>query len=62
MNYNETTIMNALSVHKVGNKNNDDGMIVSQHGLNVDDELNRLLANYFLQPFKSNEYFNLHHD
>ena len=52
-----------LSVHKVGNKLADETLVLSDAPLALTDEtLNRLLMQYFVQPFeKTNELYTLHH-
>ena len=54
--------IHSLSVHKVGNKLQDEGLIATQETIELDDELEELFKTYFLPPFKSNELFNLHHE
>lgn len=62
MNYTEMTTLEAISIHYVGNKNNDDGCILSNKIQDINHELNTIVGQYFLLPFKSNEYFNLDHE
>jgi len=52
----------SLALHKVGNKGNEEGIQFSKSLIQTNDELNKLLLLYFLSPFKSNEYFNFHHE
>ena len=51
-----------ISIHLVGNKSAEDGVVLSKSNLVVNDEINSLLVNYFLAPFSSEEYFQLYHD
>jgi len=51
-----------INVHKVGNKLNDENIYFSKSNIEIDDSINILLMNYFLQSFKSSEYFNFYHD
>lgn len=51
-----------IALHKVGNKLNQDGIILSRSTLNFDDEVKELLIKYFITPFRSDEYHHLHHD
>jgi hypothetical protein len=51
-----------ISIHLVGNKSSEDGVVLSESNLIVDDEIKNLLVNYFLAPFTSEEYFELYHD
>ncbi|MEO7452502.1 MAG: nucleoid-associated protein [Chitinophagaceae bacterium] len=52
-----------LSIHKTGNKNLDEALVLSEHPLPVEDEtLSRLLMQYFLHPFeKVNEVYRFSH-
>ncbi|MDR1762323.1 MAG: nucleoid-associated protein [Bacteroidales bacterium] len=62
MNYTEVTIIDNLSIHKVGNKSNDELIKLSNQLVEIDNEIDQLLCVYFLSPFKSTEYFNFYHD
>lgn len=55
--------LNQISVHKVGNKAQDEYMVLSDAPLGVDDEMLRnLLMTYFLKPFeKVNEVYRFTH-
>ncbi len=57
----ETTIQQVV-LHKVGNKNNEEGVFFSDTPLIVDERLNEVFLDYFLLPFKSEEYFNFYHE
>ena len=52
----------SLALHKVNNKLLDEGIHFSSSSLTSEKEIKDHLINYFLTPFKSNEYFNLYHD
>jgi hypothetical protein len=54
--------LSRISIHKVGNKYNDEEIIFSSGELSIDDSIKKLLMTYFLSPFKGDEYFNLHHE
>ena len=54
--------INALFLHKVGNKIVDDRIVLSDKEILLDRELKALLTHYFVSPFKSNEYYNLYHE
>lgn len=54
--------IDALAIHRVGNKGNEEGTQISKSVLRPDEDINQLLLSYFFTPFKSNEYFNLHHE
>lgn len=49
-------------VHKVGNRINQEALVLSQHELNVDENMNELLTDYFLKGFKSEEQFRFYSD
>jgi hypothetical protein len=52
-----------LSIHKIGSKALDEPVTLSEHPLQIEDDiLNDLLMQYFLQPFeKVNEVYRLYH-
>ena len=52
----------SLVLHKVGNKQNEDGINFSDSPMKVSDDISELLIKYFLSPFKQNEYYNLCHE
>ena len=58
---NDASIYN-LSLHLVGNKSAEDGIILSKTNLDIKNELKGLLVSYFLPPFASEELFELYHD
>jgi len=51
-----------IVLHKVGNKSRDEAIRFSKQPLQLDPPVKELLLKYFLSPFKSEEYFNLHHE
>lgn len=51
-----------LAIHTVGNKNNDEGIHLSKQNADTDSTLNETLISYFTSSFKSDEFFNLHHE
>jgi len=51
-----------INIHKVGNKINDENIYFSKSNIEIDESINTLLMNYFLQSFKSSEYFNFYHE
>jgi hypothetical protein len=53
--------LNALALHKVGNKSADEGVVLSTKLLEVSEVVKSLLLQYFLSPFKSHELYNLTH-
>lgn len=56
------SVINNISLHLVGNKSTDDGIILSESNLDIKDNVRNLLVNYFLTPFSSEELFELYHD
>lgn len=51
--------LDEVSAHRVGNKNNGEDLLVSRSRLDISDKLvEELLHKYFLNQFKSEEYFN----
>ncbi len=56
-------VLQQLSIHKVGNKQLDQPLALSEQPLQQEDEvLGNLLMQYFLQPFeKVNEIYRFHH-
>lgn len=62
MCYSENSTISDIAVHKVGNKQQDESITLSKHVISPSDEITNLLNTYFLSPFKSQEFFKLHHD
>lgn len=52
----------AAAIHRVGNKSEDEGCIFSHQELQLNDSLKQTLTNYFLSPFKSEEYHHFFHE
>ena len=52
----------SLVLHKVGNKSQEEGIRYAAAPMKVGDAVQSLLLQYFLSPFKSEEYFNLTHE
>ncbi len=46
-----------IIIHKVGNKINQEQLFLSENLLQIDEEMNELLTDYFLDAFKSEEQF-----
>lgn len=57
----ESKIQN-VTLHFVGNKVANDGIILSDTFVNIDDRLNDLLLSYYISPFTTNEYFEFFHE
>lgn len=62
MLYSEYVTIKNISLHNVGNKLNQDQILLSKQPLSINKDVKEILTKYFLSPFKSNEYFNLYHD
>ena len=59
--YKEYVNIEYVSVHLVGNKKNNDGIILSDDVLTLDPEAKDLLKTYFLASFKDEEYYQFTH-
>ena len=62
MLYSESTFIENISLHIVGNRLNEENIRLSNKLLHINIELNRILVHHFLSTFKNNEYFNFYHD
>jgi hypothetical protein len=51
-----------ISVHRVGNKGNEEGMVLSEVPLALDWELTEALQEYFKAPLKTEEFHKLYHE
>ena len=51
-----------ISVHRVGNKANEEGMVLSTEPLALEWQVTEALMEYFKAPLKTLEYHKLHHD
>lgn len=60
--FDNTTISQYLSIHKVGNKLNDESLFLSKNRLILSKELSEYLKIFFLSQFKKVEYYQLTHD
>lgn len=54
--------INHISVHRVGNKNNNEGLLLSEQPLRLEVKLTDALMEYFQAPLKVEEYYHLHHE
>ena len=62
INLNNTTLRNCI-IHKVGNKIKDEDLILSKNELDLKEELQLQLNEYFLRQFKvQSETYKFHHD
>jgi hypothetical protein len=48
-------------LHVVGNRMNDEPLILAKATVNIDDEMISTLSAFFISPFKTDKYFNFHH-
>ena len=55
-------MLSKLIVHKVGNRINQESLILSQEELQLDEEMKELLEDFFLKAFKSEEQFRFYSD
>jgi hypothetical protein len=62
MLFTEEISIETLVLHKVGNKSQEEGIRFAAAPLKVDDAVQSLLLQYFLSPFKSEEYYHLTHE
>lgn len=53
--------LTTLVVHKVGNKVRNEGVVASETLFELDDQVSPILEDYFLLPFKSDEFFKFAH-
>ncbi|MEO0580585.1 MAG: nucleoid-associated protein [Bacteroidota bacterium] len=54
--------LTTLAVHKVGNKIKEEGIVKSKDLFDFDEDMGQLLEDYFLKPFKAEEFFKFAHD
>ncbi len=54
--------LQAVAIHHVGNQQTDEGYILAERLLPLSDRLQELLTQYFISPFKVEEYYQLYHD
>ena len=62
MLYIDDISIESLTLHRVGNKSQEEGVRFSAAPMKVDDAVQSLLLQYFLSPFKSEEYYHLAHE
>ncbi|MFD3001582.1 nucleoid-associated protein [Pontibacter toksunensis] len=62
MNEKTQVRLKQLAIHRVGNKAKEEGVIASKEVVDLrDEQLSDLLLNYFLSPFKQEEFFRFTH-
>ncbi|TLP80387.1 nucleoid-associated protein [Maribacter sp. ACAM166] len=49
------TQIDSISIHRVGNKNKNEGIFLSEEPFNLNDETTGLLKEYFFKPFREKE-------
>lgn len=54
--------IDAISIHWIGNKAGDEGVIISKNNIYIQSELSNLMTHYFVSGFKQQEFFQLFHD
>lgn len=62
MPYFDSDSIKCVALHRVGNKQTEEGYILSDKLLRLNEQLQDLLVQYFISPFKVEEYFNLTHE
>ncbi|WP_080904768.1 nucleoid-associated protein [Parabacteroides sp. Marseille-P3160] len=62
MLYTNSAYLKNISLHIVGNKQNEENVHIAKSLLQLHDEVRDILSLYFLSSFKSNEYFIFFHD
>lgn len=60
--FDSTTISESVYLHQVGNKSNDEPLVLSSNPLELTDNIKKDLKQYFLSHFKPMEYFCFEHD
>lgn len=58
----ESSSISAVAIHRVGNKETDEGYILSGKLQKLNEQLQDVLVRYFLTPFKVEEYYHLYDD
>lgn len=51
-----------IAIHCIGNKNNEEPLLLSEQTTEIEESLKEILISYFVSAFKSNEYYNFYHD
>lgn len=51
-----------ISIHYIGNKTLDNGMVLSNGELEINDDVKTSLSVLFMSPFRSDQYYNFCHD
>ena len=51
-----------ISIHRVGNKINQEGLFLSEGELVLDEDMREFLSDFFIKSFKSEEKFQFYHE
>ena len=62
MPYFESSSITHICVHKVGNQSEEEFLTLSKKELAIDPLVKELRTAYFINPFKSEEFYELYHD
>ncbi len=62
MLYTEYISIKNTTLHVVGNKLNQDNVILSTNSISINPNMEKILSDYFLTPFTSEEYYQLYHE
>lgn len=60
-NFNDA-VLQQIVVHRVGNKQREETLELSDSELNIDDSVKELLHTYFLSPFKEDAFYHFEHE
>jgi len=58
----EEARIDKIIIHKVGNKQLEEGLFIANTTIDIKEELKPALLNYLLSSFNSNEYYNFSHE
>lgn len=62
MLYTEYVSIKNTALHVVGNKLNQDKIILSKDAMRIDSNIEKILRNYFLSPLTSEKYYQFYHE
>jgi len=62
MTYSNESIIDKISLHVIGNKSTEDILKLSKQSISINEEINGILSLYFLNSFRSKEYFVFSHE
>jgi len=58
----ESSSIKSVAIHRVGNKETDEGYVLSGSLQRLNEQLQDLLVRYFISPFKVDEYYQMYDD